>query len=222
MVWAVSFKAYGSLAVAHANEEENHLRFQGQYFDEESGLHYNRFRYYDPQSGRFVNQDPVGLLGGVNNYQYAPNPVGWIDPLGFSCKEVEAMENRVAGAVARHGGVEVEGGYAFPSKKAAKKAASEILGDMGSNPRSLTMDRYGEINGLNNPYRDKKKLKQYGLQNESGTKRMRDDFLGHPKFDENRPHFNVEGWSSSGAEGKPDVNVHLFYPESDVVNKNKK
>ena len=87
MVWAVSFKAYGNLAVAHANEEENNLRFQGQYFDEESGLHYNRFRYYDPQSGRFVNQDPIGLNGGPNCYQYVPSPTGWIDPFGLSCKE---------------------------------------------------------------------------------------------------------------------------------------
>ena len=60
------------------------LRFQGQYFDAETGLHYNRFRYYDPDIERFVSQDPIGLAGGINNYQYAPNPVGWIDPLGLN------------------------------------------------------------------------------------------------------------------------------------------
>ena len=87
VVWAVSFKAYGNLAVAHANEEENNLRFQGQYFDEESGLHYNRFRYYDPQSGRFVNQDPIGLKGGNNNYRYVPNPLSWVDPFGLTSKD---------------------------------------------------------------------------------------------------------------------------------------
>ncbi|MGR5150095.1 RHS repeat-associated core domain-containing protein, partial [Photobacterium alginatilyticum] len=53
----------------------------------ESGLHYNRFRYYDPETGRFIHQDPIGLLGGLNPYQYAPNPVQWVDPLGLSCKE---------------------------------------------------------------------------------------------------------------------------------------
>ena len=63
---------------------EQNLRFQGQYFDEETGLHYNRFRYYDPDCGRFVSQDPIGLLGGQNSYQYAPNPIGWIDPLGLN------------------------------------------------------------------------------------------------------------------------------------------
>ena len=68
------------------NEVEQNLRFQGQYFDAESGLHYNRFRYYDPQTGRFVHQDPIGLLGGLNAFRYAPNPFIWIDELGLQKK----------------------------------------------------------------------------------------------------------------------------------------
>ena len=60
------------------------LRFQGQYYDAETGLHYNRFRYYDPDIGRFTSQDPIGLLGGDNLYAYAPNPMAWVDPLGLS------------------------------------------------------------------------------------------------------------------------------------------
>ena len=59
------------------------LRFQGQYFDAETGLHYNRHRYYQPETGRFITPDPIGLAGGLNNYQYAPNPIGWVDPLGL-------------------------------------------------------------------------------------------------------------------------------------------
>ncbi|HCU0179959.1 TPA: RHS domain-containing protein [Enterobacter hormaechei] len=59
------------------------LRYAGQYADGETGLHYNLFRYYDPQVGRFIVQDPIGLNGGWNLYQYAPNPLGWIDPLGL-------------------------------------------------------------------------------------------------------------------------------------------
>ena len=62
---------------------EQPFRFQGQQFDEETGLHYSRFRYYDPVVGRFVSQDPIGLAGGINTFQYAPNPVVWIDPLGL-------------------------------------------------------------------------------------------------------------------------------------------
>ena len=62
---------------------EQNLRFQGQYFDEETGLHYNRFRYYDPDVGRFVSQDPIKLAGGDNLYGYAPNPMVWLDPFGL-------------------------------------------------------------------------------------------------------------------------------------------
>ncbi len=61
----------------------NNIRFQGQYFDEETGLHYNRYRYYSPYVGRFISKDPIGLLGGSNVYAYAPNPIDWVDPLGL-------------------------------------------------------------------------------------------------------------------------------------------
>nr|WP_236615045.1 RHS repeat-associated core domain-containing protein [Serratia liquefaciens] len=46
-------------------------------------MHYNRYRYYYPEVGRFVGKDPVGYAGGLNVYQYVPNPVSWIDPLGL-------------------------------------------------------------------------------------------------------------------------------------------
>ena len=73
---------------AQAQLIEQNLRFQGQYYDEETGLHYNRFRYYDPNVGRFVSQDPIGLAGGNNYYTYAPNPIAWIDLFGLRCKGV--------------------------------------------------------------------------------------------------------------------------------------
>ena len=60
------------------------LRYAGQYQDDESGLHYNLFRYYEPEVGRFTTRDPIGLRGGLNLYQYAPNPLMWVDPLGLS------------------------------------------------------------------------------------------------------------------------------------------
>ncbi|WP_447927012.1 RHS repeat-associated core domain-containing protein [Vreelandella sp. EE27] len=59
------------------------IRFQGQWQDEESGLYYNRHRYYDPQQGRYVSQDPIGLRGGTNLYGYVANPMGAVDPLGL-------------------------------------------------------------------------------------------------------------------------------------------
>ena len=75
----------------------NPLRFQGQYHDDESGLHYNRYRYYDPDTGRFISRDPIGLLGGMNVHAYAPNPVEWVDPLGLAkSKKAGAQTNKVA------------------------------------------------------------------------------------------------------------------------------
>ncbi|HEB92382.1 MAG TPA: RHS repeat-associated core domain-containing protein, partial [Gammaproteobacteria bacterium] len=52
----------------------------------ETGLYYNRHRYYDADVGQFISQDPIGLAGGINNYQYGLNTAGWVDPLGLSCK----------------------------------------------------------------------------------------------------------------------------------------
>ncbi|WP_167400247.1 RHS repeat-associated core domain-containing protein, partial [Pseudomonas qingdaonensis] len=63
------------------------IRFQGQYHDHETGLHYNRYRYYDPEVGRFIGQDPIKYLGGANLFAYAPNPIFWIDPLGLAKKQ---------------------------------------------------------------------------------------------------------------------------------------
>nr|WP_269318612.1 MULTISPECIES: RHS repeat-associated core domain-containing protein [unclassified Halomonas] len=60
------------------------IRFQGQWHDEESGLYYNSHRYYDPQQGRYISQDPIGLNGGTNLYGYVTNPISMVDPLGLS------------------------------------------------------------------------------------------------------------------------------------------
>ncbi|MFK3680849.1 RHS repeat domain-containing protein [Pseudomonas sp. NPDC088890] len=89
MVWRADYHAWGQAQVrlseaAQRRKLDTALRFQGQYLDVETGLHYNRYRYYDPQVGRFVSADPIGYAGGLNLYQYAPNPVAWTDPLGLA------------------------------------------------------------------------------------------------------------------------------------------
>ncbi|EPB0482250.1 RHS repeat-associated core domain-containing protein, partial [Providencia stuartii] len=94
LVWQGQYGVWGNLQrqarpTGEFNSEQN-LRFQGQYFDKETGLHYNTFRYYAPDLGRFTQQDPIGLAGGLNLYQYAPNPLTWIDPWGLSACGVKA------------------------------------------------------------------------------------------------------------------------------------
>jgi len=59
-------------------------RFQGQQEDAETGLHYNRYRYYDAPSRRYISRDPIGLTGGLNAYSYASAPNAQVDPLGLS------------------------------------------------------------------------------------------------------------------------------------------
>ena len=110
LVWQATYKTWGntqaeewklveadggrvhSLDAGDQPENEarqQNLRFQGQYLDRDTGLHYNTFRYYDPDIGRFISPDPIGLMGGINLESYGPNPVGWIDPLGFSTLPTE-------------------------------------------------------------------------------------------------------------------------------------
>ncbi|EGK9461179.1 RHS repeat protein, partial [Escherichia coli] len=83
--WCAEYDEWGNLL----NEENPHqlqqlIRLPGQQYDEESGLYYNRHRYYDPLQGRYITQDPIGLKGGWNFYQYPLNPVQYIDPFGLA------------------------------------------------------------------------------------------------------------------------------------------
>ena len=93
------------------DRQEQNLRFQGQYLDRETGLHYNTFRYYDADIGRFISPDPIGLSGGLNLHQYAPNPISWIDPWGWAC-----IPNKVSGSAreARVGG-KLDGKFGKPN-----------------------------------------------------------------------------------------------------------
>jgi len=97
IAWSAQYRAWGEAreAIAQAAQSagiRNPIRFQGQYFDEETGLHYNRHRYYDPHSGRFVSRDPIALYGGNNLHAYAPNPTAWTDPVGLKSDYQENWE----------------------------------------------------------------------------------------------------------------------------------
>ena len=95
-VWTAEYEAWGRIrqeTVSDGLKANIPFRFQGQYYDEESGLHYNRFRYYDPEIGRFVSQDPIGLKGGENLYAYVNNPNQWVDILGLSKRKGAAAKD---------------------------------------------------------------------------------------------------------------------------------
>ncbi|MDU9051101.1 MAG: RHS repeat-associated core domain-containing protein, partial [Candidatus Electrothrix sp. Rat3] len=85
IVWQAEYLPFGKVNISVA-QIENNLRFPGQYFDAETGLHYNWNRYYDPETGRYIAADPIGLDGGMNLYAYVgSDPVNGIDPEGLIC-----------------------------------------------------------------------------------------------------------------------------------------
>ncbi|PHM46768.1 RHS family protein [Xenorhabdus miraniensis] len=85
------------LGVLGENPELNPgLKFAGQWLDEESGLVYNRFRYYSPVASCYLTPDPIGLHGGLNLYAYVKNPTSWVDPLGLSSLNAFELAQRKA------------------------------------------------------------------------------------------------------------------------------
>ena len=89
-VWQAHYDPFGNATVNEDVDGDGqkislNLRFPGQYYDQESGLHYNYFRYYDPSTGRYITSDPIGLDGGLNTYGYVGgNPLSYVDPYGLS------------------------------------------------------------------------------------------------------------------------------------------
>ena len=85
LLWYGEYTAWGRLKKNERVYRNAHqpFRLQNQYYDEETGLHYNLMRYYEPEAGRFVNQDPIGLWGGDNLYSFGNQVLDFIDPLGL-------------------------------------------------------------------------------------------------------------------------------------------
>ncbi len=84
VVWKAHYRPFGQAVMNIHSSVENNFRFAGQYYDQETGLHYNYWRYYDPTTGRYLTPDPIGLDGGINLYAYVQNnPVNFVDFFGL-------------------------------------------------------------------------------------------------------------------------------------------
>ena len=82
-IWAAEIDTFGALRDVRGEREACPFRWPGQYQDAETGLSYNRFRYYDPETGRYTSQDPIRLWGGMQLYAYPFDPLAAFDPLGL-------------------------------------------------------------------------------------------------------------------------------------------
>ncbi|MFK9004415.1 RHS repeat-associated core domain-containing protein [Pseudomonas pergaminensis] len=193
IVWSAHYRAYGEISRLDIGEVDNPLRFQGQYFDQESGLHYNRHRYYNPDVGRYLTQDPVKLAGGINAYQYVPNPTGWVDPLGLSrcpgedgCKPTNRPENPAENVKVSEGDVELPRGFdtklsrngAFKRAKAIAEIPKTQHPKLVSRVKITDQERYMEG-------------RVYTFELKKRQIEIREHSLGHEKGNLG-PHFNTE------------------------------
>ena len=185
IAWSAQYKAWGEAkqAISEAGRKagfRNPIRFQGQYFDDETGLHYNRHRYYDPSCGRFVSKDPIGLAGGSNLQQYAPNPLGWIDPLGLAGKGI--TPNNKGTRTTIEGGNLPQPVAGYSTKAGGNGASHPVVRDLyDSVPRDERSvfhgdcgeaDALSKIASLNNA----KSIEQLqALTNGSATETLRND-----------------------------------------------
>ncbi|MBK7827165.1 MAG: hypothetical protein IPJ59_18455 [Nannocystis sp.] len=160
-VWSVRLGPYG---LAEGEREDSKfelsLRLAGQFCDVETGLHYNRFRYYSPELGRYLGEDPAGTGGGVNLYGYTSNPLVQRDPRGLGCGDEDARpddevpDDQKTPLHERKGWVDTYGEQKkitgngscdrdhIPSKAALKEAARKYAAD---NDISPTPDQWANI-----------------------------------------------------------------------------
>jgi RHS repeat-associated protein len=108
---------WGAVRPAAAGEPTTPLRFAGQYADDETGLSYNRFRYYDPETATFISADPIGIAGGLNEFAYVPDPNSRFDPLGLTPTVVMGQGARLEAK--RKADLRAQGYSILPSKVGA-------------------------------------------------------------------------------------------------------
>ncbi|MFB1635366.1 RHS repeat domain-containing protein, partial [Pseudomonas sp. AP-1] len=181
VAWAGQYKAWGEVREERSEWAKqvgmsNPIRFQGQYHDHETRLHYNRNRYYAPKQGRYISRDPISYAGGLNLYIYVSNPIELTDPLGLCSRK---LDNVLGGAIgdnlqAHHiipeqvwkihkpffdsiglgdGMDKKENGVLMPDSEAKAKRVGRMLYHCGSHPIYSASVRM-EVLRIKNDYRE--------------------------------------------------------------------
>jgi RHS repeat-associated protein len=187
-VWSARYKSWGKIYRYEAKEIDQPLRFLGQYEDEETGLYYNRFRYYDADAGRYITQDPIGLAGGLNAYVYGPNPTGWVDPFGLAKKCPPCGEDpKRAKSNPERGRFDTEHDGPLGFDK-ANSAARKNAGNLGQNTQKMFDPKTGT---------------QIGEMSADGKRGWRID----------DDHLNWWDWTG-GKKGQGGKYGHEFFPKN--------
>ncbi|EON0220679.1 RHS repeat-associated core domain-containing protein [Escherichia coli] len=201
IVWETGYQVWGNTIQEkdHGGVEQN-LRYQGQYLDRETGLHYNLHRYYDPDVGRFMVTDPIGLRGGLNLYSYAPNPLKYADPLGLTpCAVSNQKANRLLDS-----------------------SETKVTVRSRSDAEQLFMDRYlghnyKNMTGESGP--STKNLMEYLTENKTKAGSYHWDDIKVPSV--TKPSYRVSGHGPGNPDGDlPHLQVHqhggsvrhIFFP----------
>jgi RHS repeat-associated protein len=136
VVWLAKYSAFGEAIIDPASTATNNLRFAGQFFDAETKLHYNWFRYYDPNIGKYYQTDPLNILGQKNRYLYVANqPLKLIDPYGLF--EVNLKRLPEFHHYGRWGGPGYTAGMWTTWDGIPQEYRNRILADIDSNPASI-------------------------------------------------------------------------------------
>ncbi|EFY1323147.1 RHS repeat protein [Shigella flexneri] len=201
IVWETGYQVWGNTIQEkdHGGVEQN-LRYQGQYLDRETGLHYNLHRYYDPDVVRFMVTDPIGLRGGLNLYSYAPNPLKYADPLGLTpCAVSNQKANRLLDS-----------------------SETKVTVRSRSDAEQLFMDRYlghnyKNMTGESGP--STKNLMEYLTENKTKAGSYHWDDIKDPSV--TKPSYRVSGHGPGNPDGDlPHLQVHqhggsvrhIFFP----------
>jgi RHS repeat-associated protein len=143
VVWrARRVDPFGQIEVEPGNTIELNLRWPGHYHDPETGLFYNRYRYYDPTLGRYLQADPIGQSGGINVYAYAPNPLRDVDLLGLHNGPKASRSGKDKGGGGKGKGAAGAKGKSKPKPRAAQPRGSD--GKFGRKPPGTTGRRQNE------------------------------------------------------------------------------
>ena len=214
VLWRASYEPFGAATVNEDPDNDGHgfvlnVRLPGQYYDFETGLHYNYFRTYDPATGRYLEADPIGQAGGLNPYAYVANrPTGFSDPSGLECFDT------VCAAMSRGGGnaQALAEALGLPVAAGVGSAAGQILLQEGkpspppSGHQDCPTDPTGndEVQGAADALADAlggvgktitNKSGDVIVESSDGDTRVRFD-IQNPGRDE--PHFHIERRDASG------------------------